>query len=73
MLKACIYKCSLSSTEEIYHENRAELFLLADGLQIYPGQVKNSVPFKNYFLSNWENIVPMWVKAYRKDLPLQVI
>ena len=42
------------------------------GLIVKPGRVKAPVLFKKYYDDNWERIVPMWVLAYRKKMPLQV-
>ena len=46
---------------------------VAEGLCIRPGRVKHAVPFKDYWDTNWETIIPMWVLAFRKEMPLQVI
>ena len=46
---------------------------VADGLLIRPGRVKNEVSFKDYWDTNWEKIIPMWVFAFRKEMPLQVV
>ena len=51
---------------------RAGLMILTESLNVRPGRVKNAVPFSQYFLTNWDRVQPMWVYAYRKELPLQV-
>ena len=67
-----IIECRDSHTPEQYNQNREELMVLADGLLIRPGRVKNEVLFKDYWDTNWEKIIPMWVFAFRKRMPLQV-
>ena len=47
--------------------------LLTEGLQIRPGRVKHEVSFRQYYDTNWQGITPMWVLAFRKKLPLQVL
>ena len=71
-LLAKIIQCRDANTPEIYNQKRAELMAEADGLSIRPGRVKHSVLFKAYWDTNWEKITPMWVFAFRKDMPLQV-
>ena len=45
---------------------------MTDGLIVKPGRVKTPVTFKQYYDDNWEPVTPMWVLAYRKQMPLQV-
>ena len=68
-----IVQCRDSHTPEIYREQREALMYVAEGLCIRPGRVKHAVPFKDYWDTNWETIIPMWVLAFRKEMPLQVI
>ena len=67
-----ILKCRDSHTPEMYNTNREDLMLVTEGLRIRPGRVKNDVPFRQYFDINWQSLTPMWVLAFRKQLPLQV-
>ena len=67
-----VITCRTSQTIEDYCLNRATLMHLAGALNVKPGRVKNSVKFADYFFSNWDSVAPMWVYAYRKQLPLQV-
>ena len=67
-----VITCRTSQTIEDYCLNRAKLMHLAGALNVKPGRVKNSVKFADYFFSNWNSVAPMWVYAYRKQLPLQV-
>lgn len=46
---------------------------LTEQLNVKPGRVKSFVPFSDYFFTNWDPVAPMWVLAYRKELPLQVM
>ena len=71
-----IYKaitdCRRAHTRQEYSVYRSLLMVLCGNLNVRPGRVKNPVPFARYFDSNWDNIAPMWVYAFRKELPLQV-
>ena len=67
-----ILQCRDAHTPEQYNQMRTELMVLADGLLIRPGRVKNQILFKDYWDTNWEKITPMWVFAFRKAMPLQV-
>ena len=71
-----IYKaitdCRKAHTRQEYSVYRSLLMVLCGNLNVRPGRVKNAVPFARYFDSNWDNIAPMWVYAFRKELPLQV-
>ena len=76
MNKKEIYKaindCRRAHTRQEYSACRSLLMVLCLNLNVRPGRVKNAVSFARYFDSNWDNIAPMWVYAYRKELPLQV-
>ena len=67
-----VLRCRDSHTPEQYNVNRQELMAMTDGLIVQPGRVKTPVMFKQYYDDNWERITPMWVLAYRKQMPLQV-
>jgi hypothetical protein len=71
ILKAVV-ACRRSHTIAEYLEKRCQLMLLTQALYVKPGYTKDPVLFAQYFLSNWDIIAPMWVYAYRKQLPLQV-
>ena len=67
-----IVACRRAHTKEDYLKCRADLMILTEHLNVRPGRVKNAVTFSQYFLTNWDTVQPMWVYAYRKELPLQV-
>ena len=67
-----VVDCRLSHTVEDYLKSRAKLLILTETLNVRPGRVKTAVSFASYFLANWDRMAPMWVYAYRKQLPLQV-
>ena len=71
ILKA-VTECRRADTKEDYMKSRAQLMILCEHLNIRPGRVKNAVSFAQYFFNNWDRVAPMWVYAYRKELPLQV-
>ena len=72
MIVECILQCRDSHTPEQYNERRQNLMTVTSGLIVTPGRAKAPVLFKKYYDDNWERIVPMWVLAYRKKMPLQV-
>ena len=53
-------------------KSRSQLMIMCQHLNVKPGRVKNAVSFAQYFCNNWDRVAPMWVYAYRKELPLQV-
>ena len=63
-----IKKCRMSHSLEEYEMNRSRLFSATEGLLVKPGKRKNFGSFKDYFMENWNSVLPMWIKAYRKDI-----
>ena len=70
---AAVVACRKSHTSEQYYGNRASLMRMTKDLIVKPGRTKNAVTFPQYYLANWDPIVPMWVYAHRRTLRLQVI
>ena len=68
-----ILSCRDSHTPAQYNGHRQTLMQLTQGLYIRPGRVKHEVSFGQYYNTNWESITPMWVLAFCKKLPLQVL
>jgi hypothetical protein len=67
-----VTSCRRAHTKDEYMVCRAKLMIQTEGLNVKPGRIKTAVTFAHYFLSNWDLVAPMWVFAYRKELPLQV-
>ena len=57
-----------SNTEEIFFEENSKFLELIEGLQVR--RDKKYVSLKGYYEKNWLNCSNMWVKCYRKSLPL---
>ena len=66
-----VRKCKLSNTVEEYNVNKGKLLQKTNGLLVRPGSTKNYFPFEKYFMDNWDQFSPMWVKAFRKRIPSQ--
>lgn len=71
LIKA-VTACRMTHTVGQYIDKKTDLLDLGEGVYVKPGRTKKAVLFNEYFLGNWDNVAPMWVFAYRKQLPLQV-
>ena len=71
-LISAVTECRKAHTVGQYIDKKSALLDLGVGLYVKPGRTKKAVLFNEYFLGNWDNVAPMWVFAYRKQLPLQV-
>ena len=71
-LVQAVTQCRVAHTVDQYIDKRVGLMELGVGLYVKPGRTKKAVLFNDYFMDNWEDEAPMWVYAYRKQLPLQV-
>ena len=71
-LTEAMTECRMAHTVDQYIDKRCALLDIGVGLYVKPGRTKKAVLFNEYFLGNWDNVAPMWVFAYRKQLPLQV-
>ena len=57
-----------SNTEEIFEEETAIFEDLIENVQVKTGD--KYVSLKDYYIKNWKSCSLMWVKCYRKNLPL---
>ena len=48
----------------------AELLNKTSNLSVRPGQNSDPVKFEDYYRKNWKSCSFRWVRAYRKNLPL---
>ena len=59
-----------SPSEELYIQREAELIEKTKDLSVRPGQNAFPVKFEDYYNKNWKSCSVRWVRAFRKNLPL---